>query len=225
MNGELEMAFTLYDSGVKKDEKKTERLETSILEGTVVNNCDPANQGKVLVRIPSLGQEVLARLSGPGAGDDAGLFFTPNPDAEVLVGFSGNNVASAFILNGIWNNRDKPPVENGLVDVPTKRVLKTGLTAALGHKVEFDDGVGQSITITTATKQQLVLGKDKIEISTTGGTAKIVLDLKTQKISIQAPQIEIGDAKTISLTLNAQTITIGNAKAQTSIQGAPVKIN
>lgn len=220
------MAFTLYDSGAKKDEKKSERLESSILEGTVVNNCDLENKGKVLVRIPSLGQEVLARLTGPGAGDDAGLFFTPNPDAEVLVGFSGNNVASAYILNGMWNTRDKPPVENGLVDVPTKRVLKTGLTAALGHKVEFDDGVGQSITITTATKQQLVLDKDKIEISTTGGSVKVTLDLKSQKVSIDAAQIIIGGEKTVTLQLSAKNIEIGDGKTlKTSIQGKMVNIN
>src|SRR6266705_5553770 len=102
------MPYTLYDSGAKKDEKKSEKLETSILEGTVVNNCDLPGQAKILVRIPSLGKEVLARISGPGAGPDSGLFHAYNPDSEVLVGFSGNNVDSAFILKGLWNTTDSP---------------------------------------------------------------------------------------------------------------------
>ena len=219
------MPISLFDSGGKKDEKKPERLETSILEGTVVNNCDLAAKGKVLVRIPAIGQEVLARLSGPGGGKDSGLFFTPNPETEVLVGFSGNNVDSAFIINGLWNTSDSPPVKPGPVDVPSKRVIKTGLVGGLGHVLEFDDGVNQSVTITTSTKQKLVLDKEKIELSTTGGTVKITLDLKTQKVSIEALQIEIGGAKTLSLKLSAQKIDIGDAKSQTTIKGAPVMIN
>lgn len=216
------MAFTIYDSG-KKD-KKDNKAETSVVAGVVLNSCDVLNQGKVLVRIPSLGQEVWARLSAPGAGPNGGFFINPEADDEVLVALSGNDPVDAYILNGLWNTQDAPPVESN-VQAQYKRVLKTGIRGALGHKVEFDDGAGQSITITTATQQKLVLDKDKIEISTTGGTVNISLDLKSQKVSIQAAQIQIGDAKTASLTLNAQKISIGDGKAQTTIQGKPVMIN
>ncbi len=220
------MPYTLFDSSPKKDDKKTERLEASILEGTVVNNCDLLAEGKVLVRIPSLGQEVSARLTGAGGGDGAGFFYTPNPDTEVLVGFSGNNVDSAFILNGLWNTQDSPPVDKGPIDVPTKRVIKTGLKAGIGHKIEFDDGTEQSITILTSTKQKIVLDMQKIEISTTGGTVKVSLDLKTQTVSIDAPQIEIGSTKTLSLTLSAKSIQIGSATTiSTTVQGQMVFIN
>ena len=213
------MSFTIYDSG-KKDSKP----ETSVVVGVVVDSCDVLNQGKVLVRIPSLGQEVWARLTAPGAGPNGGFFINPEAGDEVLVALSGNDPVDAYILNGLWNTQDAPPVESNL-QAQFKRVLKTGIRGALGHKVEFDDGAGQSITITTATQQKLVLDKDKIEISTTGGTVNISLDLKTQKVSIQAAQIQIGDAKTASLTLNAQKISIGDGKAQTTIQGKPVMIN
>jgi uncharacterized protein involved in type VI secretion and phage assembly len=219
------MPFTLYDSG-EKEEKKTEKLSTSILEGTVVNNCDPAMEGKVLVRIPSLGQEVWARLSGPGGGDDGGFFYTPNPDTEVLLGFSGNDPASAFILNGLWNTQDSPPISNGLTDVPTKRVIKTGLKGGFGHKIEFDDGTGMSITILTATQQKILLDKDKIQISTTGATVSITLDLKSQTVSISAPQIEIGGEKTASVKITGAKIEIGDGKTlSTSVKGTQVMIN
>jgi uncharacterized protein involved in type VI secretion and phage assembly len=218
------MPYTLYESGAK-DEKKSEKLQSSILEGTVVNNCDaPAKQAKVLVRIPSIGEEVWARLSGPGGGSNGGLFYTPNPDTEVLVGFSGNDLESAYILNGLWNTQDSPPVENALTDVPTKRVIRTGLKAGIGHTLEFDDGVNQSVTITTSTKQKIVLDKEKIELSTTGGSVSITLDLKTQKVSIQAPQIEIGGAKTASLKLNAAKVEI-TGTTTTTIKGGLVNIN
>jgi uncharacterized protein involved in type VI secretion and phage assembly len=219
------MSVALYDSGAK-DKKKSEKLSTSILEGTVVNNCDPAMQGKVLVRVPALDQEVWARLSGPGGGSDGGFFYTPNPDTEVLLGFSGNDPSSAFIINGLWNTQDSPPISNGLTDVPTKRVIKTGLKGGFGHMIEFDDGAGMSITILTATQQEIVLDKDKIQISTTGGTVSITLDLASQKVSISAPQIEIGGAQTASIKLSAAKIEIGDAATlNTSVKGTQVMIN
>jgi uncharacterized protein involved in type VI secretion and phage assembly len=217
------MPYTLYESAAK-DKKKSEKLESSILEGTVVNNCDILKQGKVLVRIPSIGQEVWARLSGPGGGSDGGMFYTPNPDTEVLVGFSGNDLESAYILNGLWNTEDSPPIDNPVTDVPTKRVIKTGLKGGIGHTLEFDDGVNQSVTITTSTKQKIVLDTEKIQLSTTGGTVSITLDLKTQKVSIQAPQIEIGGTKTASLKLSAGKVEI-TGTATTTIKGGVVNIN
>jgi uncharacterized protein involved in type VI secretion and phage assembly len=217
------MGFTIYDSG--KKEKKDQKAETSIAAGVVVNSCDVLNQGKVLVRIPSLGQEVWARISAPGAGRNGGFFANPEADDEVLVALSGNDPADAYIINGLWNTRDTPPVETN-VQAQYKRVLKTGMQGAVGHTVEFDHGLDQSITITTATKQKLVMDLEKIEISTTLGTLKISLDLKTQTLSIQAPKIVIGGEKTAQLSLQAKKIEIGGlTTVKTSVNGKMVTIN
>jgi uncharacterized protein involved in type VI secretion and phage assembly len=226
------MPITLYESGADAKKKKP-KLATSILEGVVVNNCDPAGQSKVLVRIPSLNQEVWARMSSPGAGSDAGLFYTPRPDDEVLVAFSGSELGSAYILGGLWNTQDSPPISKNPVDVMTKRVIKTGVAGGIGHEIEFDDGVGQSITITTSTKQKIKLDKEKIEISTTGGTVSVTLDLLKQTVSIQAANIEIGGSKTAQIKLAAKKIDIGGSDtvttnikgAQVVIQGTQVRIN
>lgn len=217
------MAFTIYDSG-KKD-KKDNKAEASVVAGVVVNSCDVLNQGKVLVRIPSLGQEVWARLTAPGAGPNGGFFINPEADDEVLVALSGNDPVDAYILNGLWNTQDSPPVESN-IQAQYKRVIKTGIRGALGHKVEFDDGVDQSITITTSTKQKLVLNKEKIEISTTGETVKVTLDLTSQKVSIDAAQIVIGSEKTVTLKLSAKNIEVGDGTTlKTSIQGKMVNLN
>ncbi len=219
------MPVTLFESSADGKKKKP-KLETSILEGVVVNNCDPEGKGKVLVRIPSLNQEVWARMSSPGAGPDAGFFYTPRPDDEVLVAFSGSELGNAYILGGLWNTRDSPPISKNPVDVMTKRVIKTGMAGGIGHEIEFDDGVDQSITITTSTKQTIKLDKEKIEISTTGGSVSITLDLMTQTVSIQAANIEIGGSKTAQIKLAAKSIEIGSFDTvSTSIQGKVVRIN
>jgi len=217
------MPVTLFDSGLK-DDKKSEKLKGSILEGTVLVPCDLIRQGKVLIRVPALGQEVWARLSGPGGGKDAGNFYTPREDSEVLVGFSDNDPNSAYIINGLWSTGDNPPISNNPLDVSTKRVIKTGVKAGIGHEIEFDDGINQSVTITTSTRQKIVLDKEKIELSTLGGTVKVTLDLAKQTVSIQAPQIEIGGEKTASIKLSAVKIEIA-AKTLNTITGKPVMIN
>lgn len=226
------MPVTLFESGAEERERRRrERLLSSILEGVVINNCDPIPQGKVLVRVPALGEEVLARLSSPGGGAGAGLFYTPRIDDEVLVGFSGGNIESAFILGGLWNTQDSPPIDMNPVDVVTKRVLRTGLTEAVGHEIEFDDGVGQSITITTSgvtplERQQITMSPTGIVLENLAGIVTIKLDNVAQKISISGPQIEIGGESTAQITLKAGRISIGSATTvETSIQGTMVRIN
>jgi uncharacterized protein involved in type VI secretion and phage assembly len=214
------MPLSLYDSG--SEEKKKNKTQTSIVQGTVTNNCDPASQGKVLVRIPSLDQEVWARMSSIGAGSDAGMFYIPRNDDEVLVALCGNEPVDAYILGGLWNTSDSPPVGNPL-EVTTKRMIKTGIVAGQGHTIEFDDGVGQSVTITTTTKQKIVLEPKKIEISNLAGTLTITLDNTTQKITLWAAN-EIAISAGQKISLNSTQISI-TAVAEAKITGAMVKIN
>jgi uncharacterized protein involved in type VI secretion and phage assembly len=226
------MPFTLYESGAKEREnERRKRLLGGVLEGVVVNNCDPARQGKLKVRIPVLGEEVWARLGAPGGGADSGLFWTPRIDDEVLVGFSNGSMESAYIISGLYNTQDSPPVSMNPIDVISKRVLKTGLTAGIGHEVEFDDGVGQSIIITTSgitplERQQISMSPTGIVLQNLAGTIKITMDNKQQKISIEGVQIEIGGESTAQITLNAKKINIGSATTiDTAVQGKLVRLN
>jgi uncharacterized protein involved in type VI secretion and phage assembly len=213
------MPYTLYET--PDEEKKKEKPETSIVEGTVINDCDPAQQGKVLVRIASLDQEVWARISAPGAGSGAGFYYNPRVDDEVLVALSGTNPVNSYIIGGMWNTKDSPPISSPL-DVTTKRVIKTGLKDIPGHQIEFDDGIGQSITINTTTDQKITMDPFKIELTNKAGTLKITMDNKAQKITIQAVDIELAAIK--GITLKAAKIDI-NAIGPTTITGKPVAIN
>lgn len=194
---------------------------TSIRTGVVINNCDGLMQGKVLVRIPDLGIEVFARLSASGAGANTGLFDVPRPDDEVLLALDQNDPTNAFVLGGLWSTRSSPPV-SAPTDQFHKRIFRTGMTSALGHEVEFDD-LDQSLTITTSTEQKVVLAPDSIEVSTTGGTLSIKLDLVTQSISIKAPQ-SISLEAVGEINLKAGRVSI-NGTLQTDIQGQLITIN
>ena len=111
------MPATLFDSSPQKTDQKA---GTSIVSGIVANNCDLIMQGKVLVRIPSLNQEVWARLTSAGGGSGVGEFAVPPADDEVLVALSGNDPEDAFILGGLWSTRDRPPISLP-TDMQTKR--------------------------------------------------------------------------------------------------------
>jgi uncharacterized protein involved in type VI secretion and phage assembly len=205
-----------------REQSKPARPETSIRTGVVLNNCDLLMQGKILVRIPSLGQEVWARMSSLGAGPNTGFFHAPNIDDEVLVALDPNDPNHAFLLGGLWSTTERPPTSIP-TDQFTKRIFRTGLPKApLAHEIELDDAK-QSITITTSTKQKIAMDPTKIELSTTGGQVSITLDMKTQSVAIKGV-LSIDLRAKGEISLKAAKVSI-NGTVQTDIKGGMVTIN
>ena len=219
------MPFRLYDSAARAEKKKEQGA--NVVSGVVINNCDLINQGKVLVRIPSLDQEVWARLSAIGGGSGAGFFYNPRPDDEVLVAIGEGGPDNAYILGGMWSSDDSPPVSD-ITEAQTKRVLKTGLKGGVGHEVEFDDAL-QSIKIISSTKQKITIDATKIELTNTAGTLTITLDNKTQTIKVQGVNVNV--EALAMLTLKGKTVQISSdalsmsATALCSVSGKPIKLN
>jgi uncharacterized protein involved in type VI secretion and phage assembly len=211
------MSTRLFDSAARE---KKEKLFTSIVSGTVTNNCDLLGQGKVLVRIPSLDQEVVARLSAPGAGNGSGLLHVPKIGDEVLIALNGNDPSDAFVLGGLWSTLNGIPTDP--LTATTKRVFKTGVVGgAPAHKVEFDD-LEQSITITTSTEQRVTITPLKIEVSNTAGDLTVTLDNTDQSLTLKGPLIKISAG--VQLELSAPIVSI-NGDATTTIKGKMVLIN
>jgi uncharacterized protein involved in type VI secretion and phage assembly len=209
-------------AGISPQEGISHKPGFGIRSGVVSSNIDLLKQGKVLVRLPDLGMEVWARLCAPGAGSNKGLFFAPNIGDEVLLAFDLHHPSSSYVLGGLWGTRATPPVSAVPLSETTTRVFRTGVTSALGHQVEFDD-LKQSITITTSTKQKVAIDPTSIEVSTTGGTLSVKLDLTQQSVSITAP-LSISLQSQGEIKLSATSITI-NGTATTSIKGGIVTIN
>jgi len=214
------MPSPLFEASVA-NEKEKKRERPANVSGIVVNNLDLIRQGKVLVRIPSLGEEVWARVASAGAGSSRGIMYIPQPDDEVLVSFVNDDPNDAYITGGTWSTRDSPPVGSP-TELLVKRKIKTGLLGGLGHEMEFDDAK-QSITITSSTQQKVVIDPRQIEISTVGGTAKVTLDV-TGKITIQGIiSIELNALQEIKL--QATQINIEGAVATSVKSGGVCNIN
>lgn len=213
-------------------ENNADEDKPSIVSGIVINNCDLIAQGKIQVRIPSMCQEVWARLTAIGAGSDSGFFYVPRLYDEVLVSLNQNDLTDAFVIGGVWNNRDRIPVNP--LESTHKRVIRTGMVQGVGHEVEFDDAL-QSITITTSLtptgQQKIKMDPTGIELSNLAGTIKITMDNTAQSITIQAANnIELKALRNIKLqaaTIDIEGTVATNLKSvgPCSIQGLPVKIN
>lgn len=224
------MPFTLFEwDGESEDSPgKNGNGVASIFTGIVSNNLDLLMQGKVVVRIPALDQDVWARLVAIGAGDSRGFLFVPQPDDEVLVALNQDDPTDAFLLGGLWNDQDRVP-ESTPTDLITKRTIKTGLAGGAGHELEFDDAL-QTITLTSSTKQKVTIDPVKIRLENSAGTLTITMDNAAQtitvnaaaKIELSAPAISIDGQATLELKGGVVDI---KSNGPCSIQGLPVKIN
>lgn len=169
--------------------------KSGFVAGKVIVNCDQTKIGRVKVRLAARGgMEVWARVVIP----DAGVYFVPQVNDEVLVGFHQGDGNEAFVMGRLWNDKQPPP-RQGEDHPVTKRVILT----PKGLEIAFDD-TELSIGITTQAGQHITLKQDSVEIGIDNkNTAVIKMDSKGE-ISITATQ---------SLTLNAPRITLGDGKS------------
>jgi uncharacterized protein involved in type VI secretion and phage assembly len=200
----------------------------SIAPGVVINNLDIMGEGMVQVKIPSApGIQPWARIVGLGGGMMRGFLWAPQINDEVLVAFNANDERDAYLLGGLWNTIDRPPLSIA-TDFLTKRVLKTGVAPGVGHEIEFDDAL-QSITITSSTFQKIKIDPLQIQISNLAGTVSVTLDNKTQgvsivgaqEISLQSTQISI---QAVKFELKAAEVNITSA-GPCNVLGLPIKLN
>jgi uncharacterized protein involved in type VI secretion and phage assembly len=200
----------------------------AIAPGVVTNNFDLIGQGRVQVKIPSRPAfEPWARVSAVGGSASRGFLWIPQMGDEVLVAFAEGDLSSSYILGGLWSTMNRPPI-SAPTDVLTKKVIKTGLTEALGHEIDMDDAK-QSVTITTSTKQKITLDPTKIELTNLAGTLTVKLDNKTQAVTISAAKKIALEA--IAIEMKATSIDMKAAKVSItttgpcSVTGLPIKLN
>jgi hypothetical protein len=214
------MPYTLYDSG---EGEKRKPGATSIAPGVVTNNCDLIMQGKVQVRIPSMGLDVWARVLSSGGGNGRGEIAVGKPGDEVLVAFNAEDVRDAFILGGLHSNLKRPPITLP-TDPQTKRIIQTGEVPGVGHRVELDDML-QAITIRATTGQTIMLSLTGIQImanpttavnltaSPGGGPGAVQVMVGDNVINVSPAGVDIFSSKTINLTaaainLNGTNVTV-----------------
>jgi phage baseplate assembly protein V len=213
-----------------------------VTTGTVTNNQDPENLGRVKVRFSSLSENYeshWARIATLMAGSGRGVYWLPEVNDEVLVAFEQGDMERPYILGGLWNGEDKPPDHD---QENNQRLLKT----RKGHTIVLDDTADTAqVSITSSSGHSIVFddtnGKEKLSMTSQGGH-QILIDDQAATISIGSADgkntltIDIqNNAMTIAtqgkLTLRGQNIELAakagvniTAKQNVDIQGVAVNV-
>lgn len=165
---------------------------------------DPNGEFRIKVKLPTLQVDnlsVWARQANFYATPEAGLFFYPEINDEVIVGFLNEDPQSPIILGAVYNKNNSVPPYQPEQDNYTKAIVtKTGL------KIEFNEE-NDTITIITPKENQIVLNdKDK-------GFIKLA-DCNDNSIEMCEDGILIKSGKDISIEAKGDIKVEGKGKIE-----------
>jgi uncharacterized protein involved in type VI secretion and phage assembly len=213
---------------------------------------DPDGKYRVLVSLPvftGTGQDdgIWARLAFPYASADAGFFFFPEVNDEVLLTFINNDPRNPVITGSLYNTKNKPK------ETPDEKNQFKSIYTKSGIKIRFDDEDkimvietpgGNSFTMDDKDKKINIkdISGNSVLMDDSGITLESAKDIKlkakgnvdisaTGGINLKATSDLKGEGTNIHLSANAGFTAKGNASAeisasgQTTVKGAMVMIN
>ena len=177
---------------------------------------DPQELGRVRLRFPWMGEDAVsfwARVAAPGAGKDCGVVWIPQVDDEVLVAFEHGDASRPFVIGGLWNGTDTPPLGDSLVDAG--KVKRAGFISRGGHKLVFFDDPGESGIALISSDN-----KFRVSLNETKGRLHVYFDGKLLLEGTGDVEVKTqGNFK-----VDASGVEI-KASGQTAIKGATVALN
>lgn len=186
----------------------------------VRQNKDDTGHVRVRVSYPWHSQpreSYLARIAVPMAGKNSGVYFVPEVNDEVLVGFDKGSLEHPFVVGCLWNGVDLSPEKNadGKND---KRLIRT----RKGHRLLFDDGTRGVVQLELNDGKKLRIDDDGITLD----------DGKGNMLSIQTTSNAISLETKGTLTLKGAKVAIEatgmldlKSNGAASLSGTVVKIN
>jgi uncharacterized protein involved in type VI secretion and phage assembly len=184
-----------------------------VYRGTVSDNKDPENRGRIQAHVPAVGQQFAVNVwidpAFPGAGLDRGMFWPPHVGDSVRVCFDQGDPSKPCTYWGGWFGAEDLPSEfdSGKGETPVKR----GFITRGGHSIVFDDTEGsQSLKITwrklsegdeLKTPARSDEGDTVAQLSFVDGGIELVFK-DNQKIQIQDGVIKI-DATKVEIATGA----------------------
>lgn len=219
-------------------------------------NGDPDNQNKIQVSLPVFGSKtnVWARMAFADAGNDRGLYFIPEVNDEVIIGFLNDDARFPVILGALHSSTNKTPfttdTKNKEKGIVTKSKLKMTFNdtdkiftveTPAKHSIELNDKTG-AVTIKDKTGNKITMKSGMIELNGKGDItikANKNISISGLKVSIDGKTDVAVSAVNIKNTAKAQFKASGNAQAEVSsmgqaslkatgivnVQGTLVKIN
>jgi hypothetical protein len=173
------MNETFATSGTKGGDSKV-APHYGKYRGTVTNNQDPNNLGRVKLKVA----EILGDLESgwalpctPYAGEHAGVYPVPPMGTGLWVEFEGGDVSRPIWVGGWWASGKLPTDEGGSSATPDLKIIRSeqGLMLALHDNK-------QTIALSDSR------GANILRIEVHGGTVTLKA---TAKVVVDAPRIEL----------------------------------
>lgn len=146
----------------------------SIAIGKVADNADPEGHGRVILTFPWLDASMRTDwvpVVQPHAGNDRGVYWMPEIDDEMVVGFLHGDMQKPVVLGAMWNPTALAPSRD-----PRQRMIRS----KNGHTIRFvdstpnggdmgaliiQDGHGSSLTFSNSYVRLNAIGTLVIEAS------------------------------------------------------------
>lgn len=161
-------------------------LFPGVYRGTVENEVDPLQRGRVQVSVPSVfgeGKLAWAEACVRYAGDQVGAAFVPARGAQCFVAFEGGNPDYPVLLGVTWGRRQCPAPP-----IPDTHVFATKCVEVTVSDVAGAGGVKVKVSPPAVTMPVAVtLGAAGIELSV--GATTIALD--GVRVSINKGALEV----------------------------------
>ena len=167
---------------------------------------DPDGEDRIKVRLPVIHDQdegIWCRVSSLDAGDKRGMFFRPEINDEVVVGFINNDPRHAIVL-GMLNSSAKPAPLQASDDNNEK-----GYVSRSEMKMIFNDDK-KSLQIETPAGNKLLISEDEKKIH--------IEDQNGNKFTMNEDGITIESVKDINL--KAQGDIKAEASANVNIKGS-----
>jgi phage protein D/phage baseplate assembly protein gpV len=190
-----------------------------VVVAVVTNNRDPENRGRVKVKYPWLSDTVeshWARLVSPMAGNTRGFYWLPEVNDEVLVAFEHGDVNHPYVVGGLWNGVDLPPMKADQVLSQDGKVDRRIIQSRTGHVVTLDDSTQTpSISIVDRTGRNSIKVDSKnnnISVYAQGDLtleARGSVNIKGRAVNIQA------EGQAVTVSANAGDVSVRAQKGLT----------
>lgn len=160
--------------------------------GLVIDVNDPLKQGRVKLRFPWLDDEMESDwvpVAAPFAGDDRGVYFMPELEDEMVVGFIHGDFNHPVVLGAMWNGQAAPPSTD-----PRQRMIRS----KNGHTIRFVDstptaGDMGALIVEDAHGNVIVMCNTHMTVK-----AKAVLQLEAPVVVLKGP----GWSRTVTPSTN-----------------------
>jgi len=176
-----------------------------VYEGIVTSFIKDDKEGRVKIKFPWYDDktEFECRVRQLYAGNGFGAFFIPESQTEVLVAFIQGDMRFPVILGGLYNGKDKAPTSRG--EKKDEKMIRT----KAGHQIILDD----------------TEDSEKIVIVDKSGNNTLVIDAKSDSITITAKTGKISLNAKAGIEMKSDAEIKVEAKADLNLKGATINLN